>query len=157
MLTISPILLLALFLILWAEFVNGWTDAPNAIATVVGTRVLSPKRAIILATFFNVMGSFSGTAVATTIGVGIVKPEVISIYSLVGAMISIIVWSTFAWKYGLPTSESHALISGLTGAGLASGGFSVLLWSGWQKVIIGLLFSTFLGFSVAYLLFVINF
>ena len=155
MLTISPILLLALFLILWAEFVNGWTDAPNAIATVVGTRVLSPKRAIILATFFNVMGSFSGTAVATTIGVGIVKPEVISIYSLVGAMISIIVWSTFAWKYGLPTSESHALISGLTGAGLASGGFSVLLWSGWQKVIIGLLFSTFLGFSVAYLLFVI--
>jgi len=137
---------IVLGLVLAAEFVNGWTDAPNAIATVVSTRVLSPSRALILATILNILGTMSGTAVAATIGKGIVRPEIITIYTVGAAMVGIVCWSTVAWYYGLPTSESHALIAGLTGAGLATAGSQVLLWSGWQKVLVGLAFSTFLGF-----------
>ena len=150
----SPLLLFVFFLILWAEFVNGWTDAPNAIATVVSTRVLSPRKAVILATALNIAGAFSGTAVAVTIGTGIVKADVINLHTLAAAMVGIIFWSTLAWKYGLPTSESHALISGLAGAGLAAAGPQALLSSGWIKVGQGLIFSTFIGYGFAYLLFV---
>jgi len=142
LLLVSPVLLL----VLAAEFVNGWTDAPNAIATVVSTRVLSPYQALIMATVLNVAGTMSGTAVAATIGKGIVKPEVINLTTVGAAMVGIIVWSTLAWYYGLPTSETHALVAGLTGAGLATAGPSALLWEGWSKVLIGLVFSTFLGF-----------
>jgi PiT family inorganic phosphate transporter len=137
---------LVLLLVLAAEFVNGWTDAPNAIATVVSTRVLSPYQALIMATVLNVAGAMSGTAVAATIGKDIVKPEVINLTTVGAAMVGIILWSTLAWYYGLPTSESHALVAGLTGAGLATAGPSALLWEGWSKVLIGLVFSTFLGF-----------
>lgn len=149
----SPLLIIVLLLVLWAEFVNGWTDAPNAIATVVSTKVLSPKQAVILATTLNILGAFSGTAVAQTIGVGIVKPDIINLSTVAAAMISIIIWSTITWKYGLPTSESHALVAGLAGAGFAVGGINVLLWDGWVKVLIGLFFSTFVGFGLAYILF----
>jgi PiT family inorganic phosphate transporter len=142
LLLILPVLLL----VLAAEFVNGWTDAPNAIATVISTRVLSPYQALIMATVLNVVGTMSGTAVAATIGKGIVKPEVINLTTVGAAMVGIIVWSTLAWYYGLPTSETHALVAGLTGAGLATAGPSALLWEGWSKVLIGLVFSTFLGF-----------
>lgn len=149
----SPLLLVVLLLILWAEFVNGWTDAPNAIATIVATRVLSPRVAVVLATVLNVAGAFAGTAVAQTIGTGIVSADIISLPVVAAAMIAIIFWSTLAWKYGLPTSESHALISGLAGAGFAAAGPRVLLLDGWSKVGTGLLFSTFLGFGLAYFLF----
>lgn len=142
---LSPVLIFVLGLVLAAEFVNGWTDAPNAIATVVSTRVLSPGKALMMASILNVLGTFSGTAVAATIGKGIVRPEIINIYTVGAAMIGIVFWSTLAWFYGLPTSESHGLIAGLTGAGLATAGPQVLLWAGWKKVIIGLFFSTFLG------------
>lgn len=152
---LSPLLFVVLFLILWAEFVNGWTDAPNAIATVVTTRVLTPKKAVVLATLLNIIGAFSGTAVAATIGKDIVKPDVINLETIAAAMIAIIFWSTLAAKYGLPTSESHALISGLAGAAFAVGGIDALVWVGWKKVIIGLLFSTFLGFFLAYSIFLI--
>ncbi len=142
LLSILPVLLL----VLAAEFVNGWTDAPNAIATVVSTRVLSPYQALLMATALNIVGAMSGTAVAATIGTGIVKPEVIDLITVAAAMVGIIFWSTLAWYYGLPTSESHALVAGLTGAALATVGSSALLWDGWSKVLIGLFFSTFLGF-----------
>ena len=135
-----------LALILAAEFVNGWTDSPNAIATVVSTRVLSPYQALMMATVLNAIGAMSGTAVAATIGKDIVRPDVINLTTVAAAMIGIIFWSTLAWYWGLPTSESHALIAGLTGAGLATAGPESLLWTGWSKVLIGLVFSTFLGF-----------
>lgn len=135
-----------LALILIAEFVNGWTDSPNAIATVVSTRVLSPYQAVIMATVLNAIGAMSGTAVAATIGKDIVRPDVINLTTVAAAMLGIIIWSTLAWYWGLPTSESHALIAGLTGAGLATAGPESLLWTGWSKVLIGLVFSTFLGF-----------
>jgi PiT family inorganic phosphate transporter len=140
-------LLFVLALVLAAEFVNGWTDAPNSIATVVSTRVLSPGQAIVMATFFNILGTMSGTAVAATIGKGIVSPEIINITTVGAAMVGIVFWSTLAWYYGLPTSESHALIAGLTGAALATAGPEALLAAGWKKVGTGLLFSTFLGFG----------
>lgn len=149
----SLLLLIVLFLVLWAEFVNGWTDAANSIATVVSTRVLTPKAAVLMATTLNIIGTLSGTAVAETIGKGIVKPEAVTIATVASAMIAIITWSTLAWKYGLPTSESHALISGLTGSALAANGFSGLQWSGWNKIGSGLLFSTFLGFGIAFIIF----
>jgi PiT family inorganic phosphate transporter len=142
-LLLTPILLL----ILGAEFVNGWTDAPNAIATVVSTRVLSPSKAVIMAAVLNVVGAMAtGTAVAATIGKGIVSPEIITLPVIAAAMLAIIIWSSICWVYGIPTSESHELVAGLTGAGLAVAGPQVLLWEGWLKVIIGLGISTFLGF-----------
>jgi len=143
---ISAVTLITLGLVLAAEFVNGWTDAPNAIATVVSTRVLRPHTAVVMATGLNILGAFSGTAVAQTLGRGIVRPEIINLETIAAAMVGIVVWSTLAWWRGLPTSESHALVSGLAGAGLATAGPKVLIWSGWSKVLLGLVFSTFLGF-----------
>jgi PiT family inorganic phosphate transporter len=138
-------LLTVLFLVLVSEFINGWTDAPNAIATVVATRVLKPKYALILAPLGNIFGAFLGTEVAKTIGTGIVKPEGINLVTLGAAMVGIITWGMFSWYFGLPISKSHAMVAGLAGAGLATAGPSVLLWAGWEKVIIGLLFSSILG------------
>jgi PiT family inorganic phosphate transporter len=141
-------LIFVLLLILGAEFVNGWTDAPNAIATVVSTRALPPFLAVVMASIFNLAGVLlTGTAVAKTIGTGIVDPNVINLTTVASAMLGIIVWSSVAAYWGLPTSESHALVAGLAGAGLAAAGPEALLWSGWQKVLIGLVFSTFLGFG----------
>jgi PiT family inorganic phosphate transporter len=145
----SFLLIAALVLVLAAEFVNGWTDAPNAIATVVSTRVLSPSQAVLMAAVLNVAGAVvTGTAVASTIGTGIVRPEVISLPVVIAATLTVVVWSTVAWFYGIPTSETHELVAGLAGAGLATAGPSVLLWEGWRKVLLGLGFSTFLGFSL---------
>ncbi len=140
------LLFFTLILILAAEFVNGWTDSPNAIATVVSTRVLSPYQAVIMATVLNAVGAMTGTAVAATIGKDIVRPDTINLITVGAAMVGIIFWSTLAWYFGMPTSESHALIAGLTGAALATAGPESLVTAGWNKVLIGLMFSTFLGF-----------
>ncbi|MGH9783180.1 MAG: inorganic phosphate transporter [Terriglobia bacterium] len=152
---ISIATLVVLLLVLAAEFVNGWTDAPNAIATVVSTRVLRPYPALMMATVLNSAGAFSGIAVAQTIGQGIVRPEVINLQTIAAAMVGIVVWSTLAWTRGLPTSESHALIAGLTGAAYATAGSQALVWEGWEKTFIGIGFSTFLGFGGGLLLMVL--
>ncbi len=148
---VSVGLVLVLLLVLGAEFVNGSTDAPNSIATVVSTRVLSPRNAIVMATVLNALGVVSGTAVAKTIYDGFVAPGAVTgnlgLLMLGAAMVGIIAWSGLAWRYGLPTSETHALVASLTGAAFAAGGVDALLWVGWQKVLIGLLFSTLLGFG----------
>lgn len=141
--SVLPILLL----VLAAEFVNGWTDAPNAIATVVSTRVLATHQAVVMAAVLNILGAMSGTAVAATIGKGIVDATIINNTTVAAAMVGVVLWGTFAYYMGgLPTSQSHSLVAGLAGAGLATAGPSVLVWEGWGKVLIGLLFSTFLGF-----------
>ena len=144
-------LVIVLLLVLAAEFVNGLTDAPNAIATVVSTRVLSPYRAVTMAAVLNIVGALvTGTAVAATIGTGIVKPEVIGLHTVAAAMITIVVWTMAAWRFGIPTSETHEMLAGLAGAGLATAGTSVLLWEGWRKVLLGLAVSTLLGFILAF-------
>src|SRR5512134_2536098 len=124
-----------LLLILAAEFVNGWTDAPNAIATVVSTRGMRPHHAVLMAAVLNAAGAFAGTAVASTIGQGILRAEAIDERTVGAAMMGIVLWSTAAWYYGLPTSESHGLVAGLTGAGLATGGWKALQWDGWRKTL----------------------
>ena len=139
-------LILVLLLVLAAEFVNGATDAPNAIATVVSTRVISPRLAVLMATILNAIGVLSGTAVAVTIGKGFIRPEDVTLTTIGAAMVAIVLWSSLAWRWGLPTSESHALVASLTGAGFATGGLGALSFVGWHKVLIGLLLSTFLGF-----------
>lgn len=144
-------LLLVLLLVLAAEFTNGLTDAANAIATVVGTRVLSPIRAVLMAAVLNMAGVLiTGAAVAATIGTGIVRPEVISLGTVAAGMLTVVVWTMAAWFFGIPTSETHELLAGLAGAGLAYAGPSVLLGEGWLKVLIGLGFSTILGFGLAF-------
>lgn len=146
-------LIIVLFLALAAEFTNGVTDAANAIATVVSTRVLSPLQAVLMAGFLNFLGVLvTGTAVATTIGTGIVKPEAVGLHTVAAALLTIIVWSWVAWRWGIPTSETHEMVAGLAGAGLATAGVSVLLWDGWQKVLLGLGISTIAGFILGYLL-----
>ena len=140
-------LVLILVLILGAEFVNGWTDAPNAIATVVSTRSLAPYQAVVMASILNLAGVLSGTAVATTIGTDIIDARSVDLVTVGGAMVGIILWSTVAAQWGIPTSESHALVAGLAGAGLATAGPEALILAGWVKVAWGLIFSTLLGFT----------
>lgn len=143
------ILLLVLFLVLTAEFVNGFHDAPNAIATVVSTRVLTPRQAVAMAAVFNIVGALStGTAVAATVGKGIIRPEVIDLGTVGAAMAAITIWNLLTWRLGLPSSSTHALVSGLTGAAMVAAGPGVLLWEGWEKVLFGLAFSSVLGFTV---------
>jgi PiT family inorganic phosphate transporter len=140
-------IILVLLLILGAEFVNGWTDAPNAIATAVSTRALSPLQAVVMAAALNFIGVLSGTAVATTIAKDIIDPSVVDLTTVGGAMVGIILWSTLAAFWGIPTSETHALLAGLAGAGMATAGPDVLVWEGWRKALLGLFFSTCLGFG----------
>ena len=143
-------LAIALFAVLAAEFVNGWTDAPNAIATVVSTGVMTARQAIIMAVIFNTIGAMAGTAVAATVGKGIVAPSALTLPAITATMISIIAWGALAAHLGIPVSKSHALLAGLLGAALAGGGLAALQWSGWQKVGIGLVCSLAFGFIGAF-------
>lgn len=150
LLAIAPVLFV-LLLVLYAEMVNGWTDAPNAIVTVVSTGVLPTRVAVMIAVIFNMIGAASGTAVAATIGKGIVDSSAITLPAIAAAMASIIAWGHFAAHKGLPVSKSHALVAGLTGAGLATAGPDALIWSGWQLVLIGLAFSSFIGLTLGWI------
>jgi PiT family inorganic phosphate transporter len=150
---LTATLVIVLILVLVAEFVNGWNDAPNAIATVVSTRVLRPMYALIMAAVLNVLGAaVTGTAVAATIGSGIVSPDSIGLSVIAAAVLAIAVWGAIATFIGIPISISHGLVSGMAGAALVVAGSGALLWSGWQKIFIGLGFSTVLGFSLAFIL-----
>src|SRR3954463_10267563 len=101
------------------EYINGFHDAANAIATVVSTKVLTPRQAIALAAFFNLTGALAGTAVASTVGKGMVDPSVITMPTILCALIGAIVWNLITWLLGLPSSSSHALIGGLCGSAIA--------------------------------------
>lgn len=146
--------IVVIILVCASIFVNGWTDAPNSIATVVSTRVMPPKAAVGMAAVFNLIGIFlSGTAVANTIG-NIIKlePGREALITLAAAQIAIVSWSLIAWKFGIPTSESHGLIAGLTGAGLASArGIEAVSMEEWKKVIMGLVIATVIGFISSFL------
>jgi len=140
-------LVVTFIIILGFEAVNGWTDAPNAIATVVSTRVLTPATAVAMAALFNLVGALSGTAVATTIGKEIINLDVVPLEVLAAGALSVILWSTFAWYFGLPTSESHGLVAGLAGAAVAVAGRDVLLLDGWIKVFAGVGIAVVVGFG----------
>ena len=146
------VLLLILVLGLCFDFINGFHDTANAIATVVATRVLSPGRAVLMAGILNFVGALSGTAVATTVGKGIIPPEVSTQTLVVSALLAAIVWNLVTWYFGLPSSSSHALIFSLVGAGVAGAGWNVIQVGGLEKTFQGLVFSPLLGFAAAFLI-----
>lgn len=138
------------------EYINGFHDAANAIATVVSTKVLQPRQAIALAAFFNLTGALTGTAVAATVGKGMVDLKVVTMPTVLCALLSAIVWNLLTWWLGLPSSSSHALIGGLCGAAIASAGgdWNVLQWKTglMPKVVIPMIASPILGFILAAIL-----
>jgi PiT family inorganic phosphate transporter len=149
------VLLVILALGLTFDFINGFHDTANAIATVVATRVLSPGRAVLMAGALNFVGALSGTAVATTVGRGIIPPDTSTQTLVVSALVAAITWNLVTWYFGLPTSSSHALIFSLVGAGVASAGWRAIQFGGLEKTFQGLLFSPLLGFAAAFLLMVV--
>ena len=150
-------LIFAFIAILMFEAVNGWTDAPNAIATVVSTRALPPFVAVAMAAVLNLAGVFAGTAVATTIGKDIVDIEAITLVTVAAGALAVVLWSGFAAYFGLPTSESHGIVAGIAGAAVAEAGFGSLLWGGWQKVFTGVGAAIVLGFGGAFLIVIVLF
>src|SRR5438105_14277042 len=149
------VLLLIIVLGLVFDFINGFHDTANAIATVVATRVLSPGRAVLMAGVLNFVGALSGTAVATTVGKGIIPPELSTQSLVISALIAAIAWNLLTWYFGLPSSSSHALIFSLVGAGVASAGWSAIQLGGLSKTFQGLVFSPVLGFTSAFLMMVL--
>ena len=134
------------------DFINGFHDAANSIATVVSTRVLSPGKAVIWAAFFNFVAAFGfGTHVANTIGKGMVETSMITVWVILSALIGAIVWDLLTWWVGLPTSSSHALIGGFGGAALVHAGTKALIWSGFQKTIIFIFVAPILGLILGYI------
>ena len=127
-------------------FVGGFTDAANAIATSVGSRVLSPRAAVFLAGAFNLLGGLTGTAVALTIGKGLVDPSALSLTTVVAALVGAMTWSLLTYRLGIPVSETHGLIGGIVGAGIATAGVGVIQWQGLTKTLIAIVASPTLGF-----------
>jgi len=135
------------------DFLNGFHDAANSIATVVGTRVLRPLHAVAMAAAANFAGPFLfGVAVATTIGKGIIDPNFVTLNIIIGALAGAIIWDIVTWLLGLPTSSSHALIGGIIGAGIVGAGTQAILFGGLQKVVTGIIVSPVVGLFVAFLL-----
>lgn len=134
------------------DFVNGFHDTANAIATSVATRVLTPGQAVSMAAILNVLGAMSGTAVASTVGRGIVPLEVSTLQLVAAALISAIAWNLFTWWLAIPSSSSHALIFSIVGAGIASAGIDSIQIGGLTATFQGIVFSPVLGFLVALLL-----
>lgn len=155
--TLFLLVLLAAFVF---EYINGFHDTANAIATVVSTKVLTPRLAILWATFWNLLGALMGTAVAATIGKGLVDTGAVTMPTVLCALLGAIVWNLFTWWLGLPSSSSHALVGGLCGAALATahGDWSVLKWSYvdakgaagglWPKIVMPMFLSPLLGFVI---------
>ncbi|MBQ9690575.1 MAG: inorganic phosphate transporter [Eggerthellaceae bacterium] len=153
----NPVLLLIVILNIGVIIINGATDAPNAIATAVSTRSIKPRHAILMAATGNFLGlvvvSFLTTAVAHTITnlVSFGGDDRVALISLAAAMVAIIVWGVVTWWFGIPSSQSHSLIAGLTGAAIAAmNSFSAINWDAWGKVIWGIALSTILGFTLGW-------
>jgi PiT family inorganic phosphate transporter len=146
------LLLCVIVLSIIFDFINGFHDTANAIATAVSTRVLSPKAAVSMAAILNMVGALSGTAVAKTVGVGLVEASCITQVTIVSALIAAIMWDIITWYLGLPTSSSHAILSGVVGAGIATAGMNVVIQKGVYKVLMGLIFSPLIGFILGFFL-----
>ena len=152
----DPTLLAILALIAVAllfDFINGFHDAANSIATVVSTRVLTPGKAVIWAAFFNFVAAFGfGTAVAQTIGAGMADLAVVTLTVIFAGLTGAIVWDLITWYFGLPTSSSHALFGGYAGAAVAKAGFAALIVSGWTRTLIFIIVAPVVGMTVGLLL-----
>jgi PiT family inorganic phosphate transporter len=154
----NPALVITSILTLGVVLVNGWTDAPNAIATCISTRSMGPRAAIIMAAVFNFLGVLVMTAINATVAQTIYKmvdfggDSQEALVALCAALVAIVLWATAAWWFGIPTSESHALIAGISGAAIAlQGGITGINPAEWVKVIYGLVLSTVMGFGVGWI------
>ncbi len=155
----SVTLVIVVALLLGVIFVNGWTDAPNAIATVVSTRVLSPSTAVKLAIVFNFLGVLFMTMVNSKVAATLSNmvdfskaTQTDALAVLAASMFAIVVWAVAAWYFGIPTSESHALIAGVTGGALALGSSAQINGNEWSKVLLGLLISSIIGFGSGFVI-----
>ena len=154
----KPDLLLLIITVLMAlvfDFFNGFHDAANSIATVVSTRVLSPKLAVLWAATFNFLAAFFlGTAVAKTIGKGMIHIDSVTQYVVIAGLLGAIVWDLLTWWWGMPTSSSHALIGGYAGAAVMRSGFQVIILEGWYKTLIFIVVAPIMGLVLALILMV---
>ena len=142
LLIVSAVILTALIF----DYINGFHDAANSIATVVSTRVLSPGRAVIWAAFFNFVAAFTfGTAVAKTVGAGMIDINIVTFAVIFAGLVGAIIWDLITWYFGLPTSSSHALIGGYAGAAVAKAGFSAIIPGGWTLTLIFIVLSPLIG------------
>ena len=147
LLAVAALILIALVF----DYINGFHDAANSIATVVSTRVLSPGKAVIWAAFFNFVAAFTfGTAVARTVGAGMIDIDVVSFAVIFGGLAGAIIWDLVTWYFGLPTSSSHALIGGYAGAAVAKAGFGALVPAGWTKTILFIFLSPIIGLTLGF-------
>jgi PiT family inorganic phosphate transporter len=147
LLAVAALILIALIF----DYINGFHDAANSIATVVSTRVLSPGKAVIWAAFFNFIAAFTfGTAVARTVGSGMIDINVVSFAVVLGGLAGAIVWDLVTWYFGLPTSSSHALIGGYAGAAVAKAGFGAIIPSGWILTILFIFLSPLIGMTLGF-------
>jgi len=139
------------------DFINGFHDSSNSISTIVSTRVLSPKQAVLWAAFFNFIAAFFiGTQVAHTIGRGIIHLNIVDNLVILSALTGAIIWNLLTWYYALPSSSSHALIGGLIGAGIAKAGTSTLVWSGIIKTTVFIVLSPAIGMFLGFFIMVLS-
>jgi len=146
------LVLIIIFIALIFDFLNGFHDSANSIATIVSTQVLSPQKAVLFAAFFNFAAAFTfGDAVAKTVGQGLVQLQGIDVYVILGALIGAIWWNLVTWYFGIPVSSSHALIGGYGGAAIAKMGFGVIIVAGYLKVIAFIFIAPVLGMFLGFI------
>ncbi|MEA2564061.1 MAG: inorganic phosphate transporter, PiT family [Acidobacteriota bacterium] len=151
----SGLLVFIILIALAFDFLNGFHDAANSIATVVSTRVLSPQKAVVWAAFFNFVAAFVlGTHVAKTIGKGMIDLAVVTQDVVLAGLLGAITWNLLTWYWGLPVSSSHALIGGYAGAAVAKAGMGSILWSGWTKTLIFIVLAPTIGMLLGFFLMV---
>src|SRR6188768_3389834 len=139
------------------DYINGFHDAANSIATIVSTRVLTPGQAVIWAAAFNFLAAFGfGTAVAKTVGAGMVDLSVVTSAVIFSGLLGAIVWDLITWYIGLPTSSSHALVGGYAGAAIAKAGWQSLIPSGWTKTLVFIVMSPIIGMGLALIISIIT-
>src|SRR3954464_11356491 len=144
-----------IFVALTFDYINGFHDAANSIATVVSTRVLSPGKAVIWAAAFNFIAAFTfGTAVAKTVGSGLVDIHIVTFSVIFAGLIGAIAWDLITWYFGLPTSSSHALIGGYAGAAVAKAGFGAIIVSGWTKTLVFIVLAPLIGMVLGFFIMV---
>jgi inorganic phosphate transporter, PiT family len=150
---VLTLVVLIVLVALLFDFINGFHDAANSIATVVSTRVLTPLQAVVWAAFFNFVAAFGfGVQVATTVGRGVVEPAVVDQWVILAALVGAIVWDLITWYYGLPTSSSHALIGGFAGAAVVKAGFGSLIAPGLVKIGVFMVMAPLIGLTVGFAL-----
>jgi PiT family inorganic phosphate transporter len=146
-----------IFVALIFDYINGFHDAANSIATVVSTRVLSPGKAVIWAAVFNFIAAFTfGTAVAKTVGAGLVDIRIVTFAVIFAGLIGAIAWDLITWYYGLPTSSSHALIGGYAGAAVAKAGWGAIIVSGWTKTLIFIVLAPLMGLGLGFVIMLVT-